>query len=153
MKKQDKNYMGKITLIAFLFPFLVFGQLKGKMRHLPGTWVYKEGSGKEVWVQEKDYVVGSGYRFTKFGDSVKVEDLRIQNVNGVMTYTYTKVVNRQNKGKLVFVSKNKKLEFVSTEPEMPIQIAYKFSLNKRKLFIIFQTNPSTKKEKLTLFRQ
>jgi hypothetical protein len=145
--------MVRILFICLCVPFLSFGQLKGKMRHLPGVWVYKEGSGKEIWTAEKDYLVGAGYRFTKFGDSVKVEDLRIQQVNGVLTYTYTKVVQGKNKGKLVLISKGKKLDFLSTDPELPIHIVYKLSLNKKKLFIYFQPNPNTKKEKLTLHRR
>jgi hypothetical protein len=82
-----------------------------------------------------------------------VEDLLIQQVNGIMTYTYTKVVNGKNKGKLVLIAKGRKLDFFSTDPELPIHIVYKLSWNKKKLFIFFQPNPNTKKEKLTLMKQ
>ncbi|MEN9302074.1 MAG: hypothetical protein RL264_503 [Bacteroidota bacterium] len=143
--------MRKLLIFA-LFPFTLMGQIKGKALHLEGEWRYKEGSGKEVWYKQGDYLKGEGFRITKFGDTVKVEDLALTRVNGVMLYTYNRIEHGKKIETMTLVSKNRKLEFVSADPENPIKLTYKLSASKNKLRIYVQFNEGVKPNRLTLIR-
>lgn len=154
MKNLDKNYMVKIiSLCLFFMPFFGFSQIKGKAKHLVGKWNYKEGSGFEVWNRNGDKLDGSGYRILKFGDSVRVENLSITFVNGRYTYTYYTLDEKKQAKELYFISNGRKLQFVSTNSETPIQMHYRFNLRKNKMKLYVTVGEINNRGVLTLFKE
>ena len=151
--------MTKVTLSFFLILgciFTSFGQIKGKALRLVGTWKYSEGSGYETWVLKGDQLIGSGYRSTKVGDSIKVEDLSISLVNKNLIYTLkTNQPTNQGDSSVIrqFVGNKRNLYFENTVNEIPESIAYKFGIfSKNKLRITIQLKPNQKLQKLKLKR-
>lgn len=149
--------MTKVTLSILLTVcsiFTSFGQIKGKALHLVGTWEYSEGSGFETWVLKGDQLIGSGYRSTKIGDSIKVEDLSISLVNKNMIYTLkTNQPTSQGDSSVVrqFVGNKRSLYFENIANDMPEFIQYKFgvfSKNKLRITIQFKSNQRVQKLKL-----
>lgn len=151
--------MSILKLIAFSCVFMAFssfGQLKGKPLSLVGTWKYNEGSGYEIWIMKGEELIGSGYRSTKIGDSVKVEDLTISIVNNNHIYTLrTKQQTVLGDSVVVhkFIGNKRKLYFENMDKEMPTSIQYKFGFfNKNKLQIIIRFGEKDKPKKLKLSR-
>ena len=144
------------TLLIFSFT-TVFSQLKGKAKHLPGTWVYAQGSGYEVWTIENDQLVGAGYRTNKIGDTVKVEQLGIKLANNSLFYTLETGIQNFNNSAYVkhqFISKARKLDFTNIENVLPNHLKYTFGFfNKNKLTITVWMEESLKKTKLKLRKQ
>lgn len=146
----------KILLTSILiFSFTtVFSQIKGKAKHLPGTWVYAQGSGYEVWEIENGQLVGAGYRTNKIGDTVKVEKLGIKLANNRLFYTLeTGIQNFNNSANIEhqFMSKARKLNFTNIENALPNYLNYNFGFfNKNKLTITIWMDESLKKTKLKL---
>lgn len=145
-------------IISLLFLFSIsfsFGQLKGKAKHLPGTWVYQEGSGYEVWQLDNGALTGAGYRMNKIGDTIRVESLQIKLINASLFYTLetgTHISGIQaNYAKRQFVSKKRKLDFTNTESNMPMRLKYSFGFfNKKKMIITIYMTENVKKTKLIL---
>lgn len=138
--------MHKLFLFSLSVTFIVLSQiglsqLKGQSLKLVGMWKYEGGSGYEVWEKKSDNeLIGSGYRLTKFGDTLKVEELRLSLVNSNLVYTLT--TNQQTATgvevhKYSFISNKRKLEFLNIENSSPSSVSYKFGLiSKKKLRII-----------------
>jgi hypothetical protein len=135
--------------------FSLSAQVKGKSKHLVGTWKYNEGSGYEIWTFNGKELVGAGYRSSKVGDSIKVEDLKLAVVNKNLIYT---VVTNQamNEGnvsvKHQFIGHKRKLYFVNMENELPISIRYAFgffSKKRMKITIQLKEREDTKVLRLT----
>lgn len=130
--------------LSILFLFLsqvVFSQLKGQSLKLEGTWKYDGGSGYEVWEKKNENeLVGSGYRLTKFGDTLKVEELRLTLVNSNLVYsltTHQQTASGVEVHKYSFISNKRKLEFLNIENSAPSSVTYRFGFfSKRKLRII-----------------
>jgi hypothetical protein len=144
-----------ISLIIFFSISFSFSQLKGKAKHLPGTWVYQEGSGYEVWQLENEGLTGTGYRMNKIGDTIRVEALGIRLVNSSLFYTLetgTHISGIQTTyAKRQFVSKRRKLDFTNIEDSMPVRLKYAFGFfNKKKLIITVYMTENVKKTKLIL---
>lgn len=143
--------------MVLLISFASNGQVKGKALNLVGTWKYNEGSGYEIWIMKNDELIGSGYRSTKIGDSVKVEDLTISIVNNNHIYTLrTKQQTVLGDSVVVhkFIGNKRKLYFENMDKEMPTSIQYKFgffSKNKLQIIIRFGEKDKPKKLKLTRF--
>ncbi|MEJ6492177.1 MAG: hypothetical protein QNL60_06945 [Flavobacteriales bacterium] len=141
------------TLLLFSFT-TIFSQLKGKAKHLQGTWVYAKGSGYEVWAIENGQLIGAGYRTNKIGDTVKVEQLGIKLTNNSLIYTLeTGIQNFNNSAytKYQFMSKVRKLDFTNIENALPNHLEYTFGFfNKNKLTITIWMDESVKKTKLEL---
>ena len=75
-------------LIAFVSTSLFsFSQLNGKLKKMVGEWEYRNGSGIEVWKQDKDQLHGYEYRISKIGDTIKVEEMIIRSVNNNLIYS------------------------------------------------------------------
>ena len=147
--------IGKLSIIFILCSiFTSFGQIKGKALHLVGTWKYSEGSGYETWILKGDQLIGSGYRSTKIGDSVKVEDLTISLVNKNLIYTLkTNQPTSQGDSAVTrqFVGNKRSLYFENIVNEMPEYIQYKlgiFSKNQLRITIQFKSNQKLQKLKL-----
>jgi hypothetical protein len=136
-----KLFWTNLILIIVSFPQVGFSQLKGQSLNLEGVWKYEGGSGYEVWEKKNEYeLVGAGYRLTKFGDTLKVEELRLAVVNGNLIYSLT--THQQTSGgvevfKYSFISNKRKLQFLNIENTSPSSVTYKFGFfSKRKLKII-----------------
>lgn len=144
-----------ISFVMLFLAFTSFGQIKGKALNLVGTWKYNEGSGYEIWNLSGGELIGSGYRSTKIGDSVKVEDLKISLVNDNLIYTLiTKqvLVEGDSSNVFRFIGNKRKLFFVNINNEMPVSIRYKFCFfnkNKLQIQIKYDDKDSSKKLKLT----
>lgn len=160
MKELDKNCMVKnIILIACLLGFFgtesSMAQMKGNATKLPGIWKYDGGSGYEVWEAREDYLVGSGYRTTKFNDTIKVEDLKLTLVNKRLIYSLT-TKQQSDSGVVIhsykFIGSGKrKLHFVNIENESPREVSYSFGLfNKKRLKIRIKYDGMEKPEVLKL---
>lgn len=155
---QKVNGMKKCIGVCLmcLLSVVAFGQIKGKARHLVGVWRYEGGSGYEIWTLNNttDELIGSGYRYSKLGDTIRVEDLRIALVKGNYVYTLTttqQVDSAQLVKKHVFVAERRKLDFANTDNGMPNGIRYMFPLfSKRKLKIIIRFDGEEKETKLRL---
>ena len=142
-----------ISLCLFVMPFFGFSQISGKAKHLVGRWNYKEGSGYEVWNRNGDKLDGAGYRILKFGDSVKVETLSLSFVNGRYTYIYKPNGQSQQTKEIHFISNGRKLQFVSTNSDMPIQMHYRFNLRKNKMKLYVTVGEINNRGVLTLFKE
>ena len=136
-----------------LFPFFGFSQIKGKAKHLVGKWNYKEGSGFEVWSRNGDNLDGSAYRILKFGDSVKVETLSLTFTSGRYTYIYQNTNDSVKIRDVNFISKVRKLQFVSTNSETPIQMHYRFNLRKNKMKLYVTVGSLSNRGVLTLYKE
>ena len=55
----------------------VFGQTPKKADKFIGEWRYKYDLGVEVWELKGDVLFAESYRKNKFGDSTKVEEIKI----------------------------------------------------------------------------
>lgn len=143
-----------ISTFFVLFSFAAFGQIKGKAKNLVGTWKYNQGSGYETWILKEGKLIGEGYRMTKIGDSVKVEDLTISMVNKNLIYELetkqgtvigdTNTVHR-------FIGNKRKLFFENINDDIPLSIKYRFGFfNKKKLVIFIQFKDGEKSQKLRL---
>ncbi len=149
------------TLVSLLFIFsitLAHSQIKGKAKHLPGTWVYQQGSGFEVWRVENGELVGAGYRTNKVGDTIRVELLGIHEVKNQLIYTLDTELRSEEDSlthvKRQFLSKRKKLYFFNIADSLPTSLRYSFGcFNKNKLTIIVQMSRDVKKTKLILRRK
>ncbi len=144
-----------ILLIILLSSTFSFSQLKGKAKHLPGTWVYQQGSGYEIWELENGSLVGAGYRTNKIGDTVRVETLGITLVKKYLYYTFETGKGMHelydSYSKRQFISNRRKLDFTSTENQMPIRMKYTFGFfNKNKMIISIYMAENVKKTKLIL---
>ncbi len=145
-----------ILFLAIIFlSCSAYGQLKGKAKHLPGKWIYEQGSGYEVWQMNGNGLSGAGYRTNKVGDTVLVETLGIKEVNGQLFYTLETGVSPYGNSpfykKHQFISKRRKLDFVNIENTLPYEIEYKFGFfNKKKLVIRIYMNVNVKRTKLIL---
>ena len=146
--------MIKIIFFSFLIiPFLGFSQISGKAKHLVGKWNYKEGSGYEVWNRNGDKLDGAGYRILKFGDSVKVETLSLSFINGRYTYIYKTKGQSQQAKEIHFISNGRKLQFVSTNSDVPIQMHYRLNLFKNKMKLYVTVGELTNRGVLTLYKE
>ena len=146
--------MAKIIFFSFLIiPFLGFSQISGKAKHLVGRWNYKEGSGFEVWNRNGDKLDGAGYRILKFGDSVKVEMLGLSFVNGRYIYIYKPNGQSQQAKEIHFISNGRKLQFVSTNSDVPIQMHYRLNLFKNKMKLYVTVGELTNRGVLTLYKE
>jgi hypothetical protein len=137
----NKLILFNLTLLFVLFSQFGYSQLKGQAIKLEGIWKYEGGSGYEVWeTKSENELVGSGYRLTKFGDTLKVEDLRLALVNSNLIYsliTHQQTATGIEVYKYNFISNKRKLEFLNIENSSPSSVSYKFGfLSKRKLKII-----------------
>jgi hypothetical protein len=138
--------MKRILVLQLMFIFSLcsqFGlaQLKGPSLKLEGIWEYEGGSGYEIWEKNgENELTGSGFRLTKFGDTLKVEELRLSLVNNNLIYTYTTRQQTQSGievHKYSFISNKRKLEFLNIENTTPSSVTYKFGVfSKKKLKII-----------------
>ena len=147
-----------LFIVAFLFNLgLSFGQLPSKVQKLEGKWMFKEGSGYEVWERKDQKLVGHAFRITKLGDISKVEDVEICEIGKVLTYYLTtyNVVNDS----LVTANRNfisggrRKMNFIHMDEQAPYSIKYKFVfLNKNKLRVFVQNTISDEPSKFTLIR-
>jgi hypothetical protein len=138
--------MKNLALLLLVFLVGLFGhfasaQLKNPALKLEGVWKYDGGSGFEVWERKSESeLIGAGYRLMKFGDTLKVEDLRISLLNNNLVYSLT--THQQTETgieihKYNFISNKKKLEFMNIENSSPSSVIYKFGfLSKKKLKII-----------------
>lgn len=130
-----------LVIAALVFSNHGFSQLKGQSLKLEGIWKYEGGSGYEVWEKKNESeMTGSGFRLTKFGDTLKVEELRLSVINSNLVYTLT---TRQQSAtgievhKYSFISDKRKLDFLNIENSSPSSVKYKFGLlSKKKLKII-----------------
>lgn len=133
-----------VLQIMFIFSLCSqFGlaQLKGASLKLEGIWKYEGGSGYEIWEKKSDSeLTGSGFRLTKFGDTLKVEELSLALVNGNLIYTLTTRQQTQSGvdvHKYSFISDKRKLEFLNVENTSPSSVTYKFGFfSKKKMKII-----------------
>jgi hypothetical protein len=143
-------------LVFLLISHHSMSQIKGKARHLDGVWRYEGGSGYEIWSMNNNgqELVGSGYRLSKFGDTIRVEDLRISRVSGNNVYSLTTRQRSENGevvNKYVFVAKGKRLDFANTENSMPNGIHYRFGLfSKKRMKIIIRFDGEERVSKLKL---
>lgn len=137
---------------GLLFPLFGLSQIKGKAKHLVGKWNYKEGSGFEVWSPNGDNLVGSGYRILKLGDSLKVETLSLTFTNGRYVYTYHTIEGSNQEKDIHFISKGRKLQFVSTNSETPIRMEYRFGFGRSKMKLYVTVGEINNRGVLTLFR-
>jgi len=142
-----------ISLCLFVLPFLGFSQISGKAKHLVGRWNYKEGSGYEVWNRNGDKLDGAGYRILKFGDSVKVEKLSLSFINGSYTYIYKPNGQSQQTKEIHFISNGRKLQFVSTNSDIPIQMHYRLGLFRNKMKLYVTVGELSNRGVLTLFKE
>jgi hypothetical protein len=138
-----------ILFFALSLSFSGFSQTKGKAKHLIGVWEYSAGSGYEIWTDAGTHLIGQGFRSNKFGDSILVEEIRLELINKTLIYK----METQNfiSGDLniikryTFISTRKKLDFVNTTNEMPYELIYKFGFfNKKKLRIEIYNSKSAK---------
>lgn len=143
-----------ISVVLIGFSFLGSAQIKGKAKNLVGTWQYESGGGYEVWKMEGEYLIGYGYRTSKSGDTVKVEDLKISRVNKNLVYT---LLTRQNtetgikENNYKFIGNRNKLYFENVEDEIPASVKYTFGLfSKQKLKIVIKYSVKDKPLKLKL---
>ena len=143
-----------ISIVLIGFSFVGSAQIKGKAKNLVGTWQYESGGGFEVWKMEGDDLMGHGYRTSKSGDTVKVEDLKISRVNKNLVYT---LLTRQNTetgikvNNYKFVGNRNKLYFENVEDEIPASVKYTFGLfSKQKLKIVIKYSDKDKPLKLKL---
>jgi hypothetical protein len=149
------------TLLLLSIVFIssnLFGQLKGRSKHLPGTWIYEQGSGYEVWKATGSGLSGVGYRTNKIGDTVQVETLGIKEVNGQSFYTLETGSNPNGNfsayKKYQFISKRRKLDFINIENTIPYEIKYKFGFfNKSKMVILIYMHEDVKRTKLVLHKK
>ena len=142
-----------IILCIIALPFFSISQIRGKARHLVGKWNYKEGSGFEVWSRNGDKLDGSGFRILKFGDSDRVESLNISFINGRYIYTYFPLDEKKQSKEINFISKGRKLQFLSTNLETPIKMHYRFNLRKNKLKLYVTIGEVNNRGVLTLFKE
>ncbi len=156
MKKQDKICMRKIGLIlgVIAITWSGFSQVRGKALNLIGKWEIKGGSGYEVWTAKEEYLSGSGFRKSKFGDSSKVEVLTLKMVNGTYIYDYKRYMDGRDHSQsaINFVAKGKRLTFQSSNTPEPIFLTYKINLKKTRLKITVQHGLTGKKQKMILLR-
>ncbi len=146
--------MVKIIFLSFLvLPIFGFSQISGKAKHLVGKWNYKEGSGYEIWNRNGDKLYGAGYRILKFGDSVKVETLSLSFINGSYIYIYKPNGQSQQTKEIHFISNGKKLQFISTDSDIPIQMHYRLGLFKNKMKLYVTVGELTNRGVLTLFKE
>lgn len=129
-----------ILFFALSLSFSGFSQFKGKAKHLIGVWEYSAGSGYEIWTDAGTHLIGQGFRSNKLGDSILVEEIRLEQINKTLIYTMeTQNFNPGDSNevkKYTFVSTHKKLDFVNTANEMPYELIYKFGFfSKKKLKI------------------
>ena len=148
-----------LVSLLFIFSFTVAqSQIKGKAKHLPGTWVYQQGSGFEVWRVENGDLIGAGYRTNKVGDTIRVELLGIREVKNQLIYTLETELRSEGDSltyvKHQFISKRRKLSFVNIANTLPNTLKYSFGcFNKNKLTITVQMSNDVKKTKLILRRK
>jgi hypothetical protein len=146
-----------LMLIVFYSSFSI-AQMKGKIKHLNGTWRYEGGSGYEIWKSNGDELIGYGYRSTKFQDTILVEELKITSVNKRLYYTL-KTRHQTPAGIVInehrFLSKNRKsLHFDNIDNDNPRSVHYKFgTFNKNKLRIIMIFEGKSKPVILKLQRE
>jgi hypothetical protein len=146
-----------ITILLTTFAFTSHAQLKGKISRLEGSWRYEGGSGYEVWKWNGDELIGSGYRSTKFQDTLLVEELKITLVNKRLLYS-SKTRQQTPAGTVVnehrFMSRDsKKLRFDNIDNDNPRSVHYKFGVfNKNKLQILISFDGKPKPVVLKLQR-
>jgi hypothetical protein len=158
MSEQQKLKVMRLRdIISILFIALfvqVSGQINGKAKHLVGTWEYESGGGVEVWKLEGDQLIGYGYRTSKTGDTVKVEDLKISKVNKNLVYSLSTKQQTETGIKVnnyKFVGNKNRLYFENIDDEIPASFKYSFGLFSRsKLKIVIRYSGRDKPLKLKL---
>lgn len=146
-----------VTIVLTIFAFASQAQMKGKLNRLEGSWRYEGGSGYEVWKWNGDELIGSGYRSTKFQDTLLVEELKIALVNKRLMYS-SKTRQQTPAGTVVnehrfMSSDSKKLRFDNIDNDNPRSVQYKFGVfNKNKLQILISFNGKPKPVVLKLQR-
>lgn len=152
--------MKSFLVVTFLLLSVgLSAQMTNRMEKLVGKWVYKEGSGFEVWRKNGQELSGEAYRINvKAKDSVKAEDIRIARINKNVVYTM-ETYNYQNdtvtKQPFQFVGNKRSFKFYNVNQGAPYRIEYKFGfLNRNKLTIKIQYVSTDKKPlKLILYRE
>lgn len=146
-------------LILFLVLILSFNtsaqQLKKADRFI-GEWMYKYDLGVEVWKLSGDELIAESYRKNKFGDSTKVEEIRIRMAGKLLVHEWT-TYNVSNDSLIVnsstFVSTSKKYRFHNVDGVTPYMIQYKFGLfSKRKMKILVEYGINQKPTRFVLER-
>ena len=148
----------RFVLIFFLFISLFsFGQLPKSVDNLIGEWKFKTGSGLETWEMNGEELKGKEIRINKLGDSIVVEEMTIRFINEQFVYTieehkmYNDTVVHHYANR--FVSKNRKMNFLNIDSNIPVSISYRFGfLNKRKVKIKIQFSPNEKPVKLLMYK-
>lgn len=146
-----------VTIVLTIFAFASQAQMKGKLNRLEGSWRYEGGSGYEVWKWNGDELIGSGYRSTKFQDTLLVEELKIALVNKRLMYS-SKTRQQTPAGNVVnehrfMSSDSKKLRFDNIDNDNPRSVQYKFGVfNKNKLQILISFDGKPKPVVLKLQR-
>lgn len=146
-----------VTIVLTIFAFASQAQMKGKLNRLEGSWRYEGRSGYEVWKWNGDELIGSGYRSTKFQDTLLVEELKIALVNKRLMYS-SKTRQQTPAGTVVnehrfMSSDSKKLRFDNIDNDNPRSVQYKFGVfNKNKLQILISFDGKPKPVVLKLQR-
>ena len=133
-----------------------FGQLPSSAKKLEGAWMYKEGSGYEVWKIKDDKLVGYTYRVTKLGDTSKVEDMVLAKFNNTLVYNVTSynIVNDSLiTSRHMFIGRKRKMFFLNQSENAPYSVEYKLGFfNRNKLKVLVQNTISDDAIKYTLYR-
>ena len=134
-------------VVAFIFnSYTSFGQLPSTVLKLSGTWMYKEGSGYEVWRSDDDQMTGYTFRVTKTGDSVLVEEMVIKSINNRLTFnleTRTNVNDELINNERNFIGEKRKMKFINLDESAPYSMEYKygfFNRNKLRIFVRYAAN-------------
>jgi len=146
--------------IAFIgVSFFSLSQLDSKMKKMIGEWEFRNGSGLEIWKQENDQLHGYEYRMSKFGDTVRVEEMTIHFVNKNLVYTIddhrhsTTMEAIQCHEKMRFVGDRRDMKFYNIDEHTPYSIQYSFGFfNRDKMKIKIQSGQKDKPVKLILLR-
>jgi hypothetical protein len=151
-----------MRLIHFIFIAFILNsgisiaQLPSSVLKLDGMWMYKEGSGYEVWKVEADQMDGHTFRITKTGDTVLVEEMVIKSINRRLTFdlkTRTNVNNQVINKTRSFIGGKRKMEFINLDKSAPYSMEYKYGFfNRNKLRIHVRYSSKDDPMKYTLFK-
>lgn len=134
-----------IVIILAFFPLFGYGQLPKKAKKFVGIWQHTEDSGFEVWRMDGDKLVGEAFRVNQKGDTIKIEEMRLEYTNNTYTF-YARIFNQNEGREIAFKSKNKKFYFENAHHDFPKAIQYKFGLFSKKKMTACLYHPH--KEKL-----
>lgn len=142
-----------LILFFVLIGTTLAAQIPGKLNRLQGTWEFKNGSGFEIWVQNKDSLCGSSFRITTGGDTVKVEEMVIYKQEDGLIHEFN-ALHTGNASRSIYDAELNKTRFVNRSDEAPHAIRYRFPLfQRRKLQILIYYGVKGKASKLNLSRQ